>query len=396
MIKNWDIICFGNDWDSDPISKHHVATRLARENRVLWVSSMGARNPRPSTRDARRIFKKLREFFRGARRVDHNIHVFTPLVIPFHGSRLARWINRRWLRWSLMLICRRLGFKNLITWTFTPSCSDVAGTLGEALVVYHCVDEFSEFSGARKADVLEIERRLIEKSDLVIACSARLFESKRRYNPNTRLVTHGVDLEHFREACSIETAVPEEIHRLRHPVIGFHGLIADWVDLDLIAFLARSKPDWSFVLIGKLDTDPAPVRNLPNVHLLGRKRYAELPSYCKGFDLAILPFVVNELTLASNPLKLREYLAAGLPVVSTAIPEAEKLNGFVKIARTRRDFLDKIEHILGSGRTGPQLSISRVMYAESWDAKVEEMCRILEDVHKRKLHSAGGSVAAAL
>jgi glycosyltransferase involved in cell wall biosynthesis len=160
------------------------------------------------------------------------------------------------------------------------------------------------------------------------------------------------------------------------PVIGFFGLIADWVDLDLIRFLAESRQDWNFVLIGKQVADTRVLQGLQNVHLLGSKPYALLPNYAKAFDAAILPFVVNELTLAANPLKLREYLAAGLPVVSSAIPEAEKLQNIVHIGRNKREFLDQLQSIVNSGNTGPQMSISQHMDSESWDDKVEQLSGI--------------------
>ncbi len=140
MLEGNDIICFANDWDGDPLSKKHIALRLARKNRVLWVNSTGNRNPTASVRDLRRVWKKLRQYFRGCRVVSRNISVFSPLVIPYHGNRAARWVNCRLLSWTLRRACRKLGFHDPITWTFVPSSADVAGSLGERLVIYHCVE----------------------------------------------------------------------------------------------------------------------------------------------------------------------------------------------------------------------------------------------------------------
>ncbi len=380
MLEGHDIICFCNDWDGDPLSKKHIMQRMARRNRVLWVNSIGNRNPTATVRDFKRIVNKLGKFLGGLRRVEQNLWVFSPLALPFHGNAAARRINRFCLSASLRRACRRLGFRNPITWSFVPSSGDVVGTLGEKFIVYHCVDEYSEFSGTDKAAILELERRLIEKSDVVFVSSGPLEQSKRRLNPCTFLVTHGVDVEHFRRACAPETAVPAEIASLPRPVVGFYGLIADWVDLALVRKMALARPQWSFVLIGKLDTDPAPVAGLPNVHLPGRKSYGDLPAWCKGMDVAISPFVINELTLAANPLKLREYLAAGLPAVSTALPEAERIGGYLRVGKSDDDFLYQVESLLAertNGSGGPQLAISRSMDNESWDAKVEELSRIV-------------------
>ena len=220
MIEGNDIICFSNDWDGDPLSKKHIVLRLAKKNRVLWVNSLGNRNPTVSAHDFRRVVKRLWQCWRGTRGVAENIFVYSPLAIPFHGSRAARWMNRRLLGWSLRRVCRKLGFRNPITWTFLPTSAEIAGSLGERLVVYHCVDEYSEFSGTNTAAILEMERRLMQKSDVVIVSSERLYETKRRSNPNTFLVRHGVDVAHFRKACRGGAAEPADCAGLAHPVIG--------------------------------------------------------------------------------------------------------------------------------------------------------------------------------
>jgi glycosyltransferase involved in cell wall biosynthesis len=377
MIEGYDIICFSNDWDGDPLSKKHIMTRLARRNRIMWVNSIGNRNPTASVRDARRIFRKLKAFFGGCREVAKNIHVVSPVAIPFHGSAIARQINRYLLVWMLKRSARRLGFKRPITWTFLPSSADVVGRLGEQMVVYHCTDEFSQFTGSSENAILDSERRLMEKSDRVIVSAERLLDSKVKHNSAAKLVCHGVDVEHFRKACDVKTRIPEDIARIPGPIVGFFGLIADWVDLELIRVLATERPSVQFVLIGKVDTDVSALKDLPNVHLLGQKSYADLPGYCRSFDIAILPFAINELTLNANPLKLREYLAAGLPVLSTAIPEVERLSRLVRIGHTPDDFLEHLDQLLDSKAIGPRMSVSHEMDTESWDEKVEEMSRII-------------------
>src|SRR2546429_2757316 len=144
MLEGRDIICFCNDWDGDPLSKKHVMLGLARKNRILWVNSIGNRNPRATGRDLRLVVKKAREFAAGCRRVAENIYVFSPLVIPLHGNALARRFNRWFLAATLRRVCRQLAFRDVITWTFFPTSGDVVGELGERLVVYHVVDRSEE------------------------------------------------------------------------------------------------------------------------------------------------------------------------------------------------------------------------------------------------------------
>jgi glycosyltransferase involved in cell wall biosynthesis len=218
-----------------------------------------------------------------------------------------------------------------------------------------------------------MEDDLVRRSDLVLTSSARLAAERRFLNPNTHFVSHGVDLRHFHRALDREIEVPEDLRRLPGPVIGFFGLLADWVDQDAIAAVARAHPEWSVVLIGKAVTDLRAVSRIPNVHLLGQKPYAVLPDYCRGFDVAILPFVTNELTVRANPLKLREYLAAGLPVVSTPLPEVARYRELIRLAETPGQFVTEVERALEEHSLFESRTRVRAMAAESWEVRVEEI-----------------------
>jgi glycosyltransferase involved in cell wall biosynthesis len=267
---------------------------------------------------------------------------------------------------------RRLGFARPVNFIFNPPAALIAGSLGEDKLIYYCVDEHLAFTGVAADSLARMEEELCRKADLVIVTAERLYQSKARFNSRTRLIRHGVDFGHFRRALDPATAIPTEIARLPRPVIGFHGLIADWVDVDLLAHVARSFPEGSLALVGKTTTDVSRLDQLPNVHLLGRKPYAELPAYCKGFDVALNPFRLNELTLNSNPLKVREYLAAGLQVVSTPVPEVVRLK-HCRIAADPDEFAREIKRALDD--PGPNPARSELMRDESWEAKADELRR---------------------
>jgi glycosyltransferase involved in cell wall biosynthesis len=296
------------------------------------------------------------------------------LAIPVYGSPAIRALNQRLLGFQVRRAMRRLRFRKAINWVFNPAAAVIAGALREEILIYHCVDEYTAFSGVSSQSLAEMERDLIRRSDLVIVSAEKLYESKAPLNPHTVLVRHGVDHGHFRKALDPATTVPESVARLPRPVIGFFGLIADWVDVELMAHVAERIPAGSLVLLGKATTDVSVLQRLPNVHLLGRVPYADLPAYCKGFDVALMPFRINELTLNSNPLKVREYLAAGLPVVSTAIPEVQVL-GQCLIAADRDDFVREVEIALAD--PGPSPSRSEAIGGESWEAKLDEIRRHL-------------------
>jgi glycosyltransferase involved in cell wall biosynthesis len=379
-MRGRDLLCFSHDWGGDPLSKNHLMRALARDNRVLWVNSIGYRTPTASKADLSRAFRKLAAVFEPIEEVERNIFALNPLAIPAYGWGGAREFNRYFLRWQVKRAMRRLGFARPINFIFNPPAALIAGSLGEDRLIYYCVDEYSAFTGVAANALAQMEEELCRKADLVIVSAERLYQSKARFNPHTRLIRHGVDFEHFRSALDPATVIPEEIARLPRPVIGFHGLIADWVDVELLAHVAWSFPEGSLALVGKTATDVSQLKRLPNVHLLGRRPYADLPAYCKGFDVALNPFRINELTLNSNPLKVREYLAAGLPVVSTPTPEVVRLN-HCRIASGPDEFTREIERALEN--PGPSPARSELMRNESWEAKVDELRRHFAESLKR-------------
>ena len=380
-----DIVCFSNDWDGDPLSKMHAMKILARENRVLWVNSIGNRKPTASARDAKRIFKKILGAAGGVVERHPNIHVLTPLAIPFYGSEWVRSANGTLLKAQVKRAMDALHFKDVISWSFLPSSAPVSGTLGEKLVVYHCVDEFSAFSDAPAHEIKELERRLMLKADVVICSSEKLRADKAKTNSNAHLVQHGVDLEHFNQAFDPKTTLPDEVKNLPGPVIGFWGLIADWVDLRLIRHVADAFSGGTVVLLGSTTTDMSPLDGAKNIKFLGRRPYADLPRYAKAFDVALMPFKVNELTLAANPLKVREYLGAGLPVVSTDIPEVARLS-MCRIGKDADAVVREIAAAIAAG-AGPSEVRAQQVRSEGWEARVEDMQRIVMDAleaRKRK------------
>lgn len=369
-LRGRDLLCFSHDWNGDPLSKTHLMRLMARDNRVLWVNSIGYRTPTASTADVSRAFKKLAAAASPMQEVEPNLFVLNPLAIPAYGNRRVRAFNRGFLRWQVKRAMRQLGFKRAVNWVFNPAASVIAGELGEEMVIYYCVDEYTQFTGVASTSLAELEEQLMRRSDFVIVSADRLYQSKAPFNPRTVMVRHGVDYSHFRRALDAATVVPEEIARLPRPVIGFFGLIADWVDVELMARVAERFSSGSLVVLGKATTDVSVLQRLPNVHLLGRRPYSELPAFCKGFDVALMPFRINELTLNANPLKVREYLAAGLPVVSTAIPEVEVL-GWCRIGRDSESFLSEVEQALLD--PGPSVERSEAVRGESWEARLDEI-----------------------
>jgi hypothetical protein len=385
-LSGRDVVCFSNDWGGDPLSKTHLMRIVARENRILWVNSLGNRPPRPTLRDGRRALGKLRQATRGLREVEANLYVLAPLYVPAYSRGPIRAANQALIRCQVRWAMRSLGMRRPITWAFLPSAAAAAGALGEDLVVYHVVDEFAAFSDA-SAHVPELERALLARADLVVASSERLVAAKSALHPRVVLVRHGVDHAHFARALDPATPIPADLARLPRPVIGFFGLLADWIDLELVREVALAYPRASVALIGEAVTSLEPVAGVRNIHVLGRRPYASLPGYCRGFAAGITPFRVNDLALHASPLKAREYVAAGLPSVCIDLPELRAAPGCT--VASRREFVAAVGRALAQG--GPRPARSELIRHEGWEARVEEIRYHLAALEQQRAGSRASS-----
>jgi glycosyltransferase involved in cell wall biosynthesis len=389
MIEGRTILCFASGYDAPPTSKHHVMHLLAQRNTVLWVNYHASRAPTARSSDLFYMARKLRQVAGGLFRARRNLHVLTPLVVPLPSSPWARRLNRLLLVAQVRTALASLRRGPLQIWSFTPDVSYALGRFGEERVVYYCVDEFAAFSGYDRKQVQADEADLCRRADLVVTTSLALQAAKLPWNPNTILVPHGVDYDHFRTALCEDLAEPDDLVGIPRPRLGFFGLIRDWVDLEMLSEVARRREDWHFVLIGDSTVDLAVYSGLANMHFLGRKKYADLPAYCKGFDVGLIPFVVNELTAAVNPIKLREYLAAGLPVVSSPLPEVEAYRGQAAVVKTAEEFEAAVTAALRSPPDARRRR-SEAMSGETWEGKLEFICRSLADLPAGRKAAAAG------
>ncbi len=386
MISGKNIIAIASNWHFDPTSKHHVMKILSERNHVLWVNYHGSRRPRVSASDALAVFRKLRQVAQGPEWVSETMLVLTPFLLPLPGSATARKLNRTLVTHQIRKALKQFPRQPVQLWSFAPDVDYLVGRFDEEMDLYYCVDEFSEFSGYDREAIQQLERRLIERCDVVVTTAGNLQDAKSKLHPNTYLVTHGVSYEHFASARDDAVQVPQamrdrcDMHGMRAPVFGFFGMIADWIDLDLIAVLARRRPEWSFVLLGQQSTSIDACADLSNVHLLGQVPFNALPGYCKAFDVGLIPFRINRLTLHVNPIKLREYLAAGLPVVSTDLPEVRRYRPHVHVARSIDEFEKACEQALQERTAQHRARRQAAVRNETWRDKVEQLSALVVDV----------------
>lgn len=379
MIRGRNIVCLASNWCDHPTSKHHVMRQLAQQNHVLWVNFHASRRPQLTRRDARLALRRLWQTRTGTRRGAPQLDVLSPLLVPLPESRLARWINSRVTCRQIRSALRRLPARPLQLWLFAPDIPEVIGQLPAERVVYYCVDDFAAFSGYNTPLIEALESQTVAASDIVITTSAELLARHRRSHPCAHLVPHGVDFDHFATAAELPwDAVPDDLKPIRRPVFGYMGVTADYVDLALLARAAATRPDWSFVLLGDVRCQTSPLAGLPNVHLLGGRPYARLPAYCRGFDVGLIPFRMNRLTRAVNPIKLREYLAAGLPVVSAPLEAVKPYVPAVQTAEGLAEFLAACERALQMTADAEQRSRQDLVRAESWRCRVEHLSQLVQ------------------
>lgn len=201
-----------------------------------------------------------------------------------------------------------------VLWTSLPTAVDMCGHLGETALVYYCGDDFSALAGVDHETVNAREQELVARADLILAASEAL--AKRFPSTTTRLLPHGVDYDLFTKPAKRANDLPDD----GRPIAGFYGSISEWLDIDLLISTIEQLPDWHFVFIGKAVIDTSRLTRFDNVSMLGERAHHELPSYSQHWTASLLPFADNPQIRACNPLKLREYLAAGRPVISTEFP----------------------------------------------------------------------------
>jgi glycosyltransferase involved in cell wall biosynthesis len=383
-LQQYDIVYFGNDWFAENrTSSHHVADRLAARTRVLYVDSPGLRAPKASGRDVRKLIRKILQAARKPRPVGSRMWHITMPQVPFRRFPLVGQVNA-WLgRVLVRRALKRLGFGSTISWFAVPHPGALAGAFGEHLVVYYCIDDYAALPDVDIDAVAAMDATLARRADQVFVASRLMLPSKRELNPSAVHAPHGVDVALFRSAASPELPIAEGAKGLKHPVIGFYGLIEAWIDLDLIAFIADRRPDWTLLLIGRLAVNPGRLRELSNVVFVGPQPYADLPRWAKAFDVAIIPYRLTRQVINSNPLKLREYLATGKPVVAVSAPEIERFADCVRIAANAEAFLRAIEGALTEDSSTDRARRLAAVESMSWETRVREVL----DVVERKLEA---------
>ena len=368
------VVYFGNSWFAENrTSSHHIALRLAAVTPVLYVDSPGMRAPRASGRDLRRAISKLWAALRSPKQIQPNLWHCTVPQLPLRRLPGVTAFNRWFSQWAVRRAMRAAGLTRSISWFVVPHPGFMAKQLGEDLCVYYCIDDYAAHPGVDAARIGAQDEHLTRVADLVFVAPPALLASKQALNPETVFSPHGVDVALFNQAALAQTEIAPGARDLTHPVVGYFGSLHEWIDMQLLEWLAHSRPQWTFLLIGHAAVDIHALRALPNVRLVGPQPYANLPNWAKAFDVAIIPYRLNRQVANANPLKLREYLATGKPVVSVRNPEIEKFSAWVRITDDRDGFLAALDDTLRGEPADAGTARMAAVADQTWDHRVSEV-----------------------
>jgi glycosyltransferase involved in cell wall biosynthesis len=381
-----DYVCMaGIDWwyDSHAHSEAQLLRRVARTRRVLFVNSVGMRLPRPGrdSRAFRRILRKVASVLRVVRRPvpeAPNFFVLSPVVIPLYTSRTGRSLNAAVVRAQVSLAERVLGIRRPIRVITLPTAWDAVRRLPRSALVVNKADKYSSLLDVDQASVAQAEQELLERADVVLYVSRELMdEDLSVVKERGVFFDHGVDIDHFTRRPPSQ--VPADLGPIPEPRIGFFGSLDDYrLDMDLLERIAREIPEAQLVLIGAAMSSMDRFRPLSNVHWLGPRPYEEIPAYGSGFTIGLMPYLRNEWTRHINPIKSREYLALGLPVVATRVPQLEEFADLMLIADNQDDFIAAVRSALEgdapSNPTDRRAAVARF----SWDDRAAQLMALAE------------------
>lgn len=337
-----------------------ICSRLARHGyRILYINNMCQRGGR------------LEE-------TTPLIHTYYPDGEGIVYRLLATQEGRRRVVHSIDQILEKLHFDNPILWVDAPYWEKAVQCFDRQFVVYNCMDAYGDFADIKEfcPEIYRMEEDLCHAAEVIFASSRNLQQRLSRYGKLAHLIPNGVDRGHFNLERSLP--FPEDMREIPGPIIGYYGAIADWFDFELMTRAAERLPNYSFVFIGDCTVDAGRLRGLPNVYFLGEKPYQELPSYVNRFDIAVIPFQRNELTLATNPVKLYEYLATGKPVVSVDLPEIKPFANVVYVARNHDEFVHFLAAVAGREAWWVKEKRKKAVINHDWDDRAEEVICLLE------------------
>ena len=375
VFEGKDLVLVGDDFARHPTSFEHLMRRFMDRNRVIWVETIGMRRPRLSVYDIKRAIGKIRRVFLQPKGPPNpelrpaGLSVISPLMIPFHDLKWVRNFNE----WNLARAIRRelgrRGIRDFGHLTTVPLAAGLAARIGARFTVYYCMDDWKNWPGLLGDCIPEWEKRLVAESDLIVATSEELARTMRATSKPSVFLPHGVDVEHFARASRPGPWTPAR--RLT-----YFGLLDERTDQVMLKAVADSRADATIEIIGPVQADISMLRSIPNVRFRGAVPYRELPEALKEADVLLLPYRLDTLAKSINPLKIRECLATGKPVVAMALQEVGSLPGLL-VAQTPEHFVALCQDLIDGKLTPRSENLAPLLSDSSWERRAEVLSKYL-------------------
>ena len=359
------LIVFSDDWGRHPSSCQHLIAQLLPRRRVVWVNTIGTRPPRLNWATVKRGLEKIKQWSSGKSKTPDGTarpEVLNPKMWPSFRSRFGRWLNRRWLTKVVRPIAEAMPTLPIVV-TTVPLLADLVGAFPAARWVYYCVDDFGVWPGLDGNTLRRMEVELVAEVDTAIAVSETLQTHLAKLGKSSHLLTHGVDLDHFRPKVETDTTQRDVL---------FWGVIDRRMDLEFVRRLGEQMADGAIVLVGPQDDPDPELLRLPRVRILPPAPYSELPKLAAGSRVLVMPYANLPVTRAMQPLKLKEYLATGKPVVVRKLPATEPWSDCCDVCATPEQFAAAVVERLRTGLPEPQRIARARLQHETWAAKAEQ------------------------
>ncbi|MHC4461924.1 MAG: glycosyltransferase [Planctomycetota bacterium] len=382
-----DILCFGGeDWWHK--NRGHIdmqlMKRFAKQGKTLYINSIIMQKPKltQSRKFMQKLIRKTKSIFMGLRKSDAGFWVYSPFSLPVQHIAWARPLNEMLLRFQICLAIRKIGMRHPAIWVACPTACNIALKMRENKVIYQRTDRYEEYPNVDIKTVTMGDLKLKTEADLTLFVNYSLYKEEASQCNKAIYLDHGVDFKMFASAEQNPDR-PSDIADIPKPIVGYFGELDDHkLDIGFIEAAIDLLPKFSFVFVGKASPTLSPLAKKKNVWMLGKKDYKQIPSYGKCFDVTIIPWRKNRWTEAANPIKLKEYLALGKPLVSTPVfTELQEYQDVVYEANTPQEFANSIEKAL-RGNNAEQITARRKKVEKSsWDSKAQ---LVLDELLKNK------------
>lgn len=375
MLKQ-DVLCFGGeDWWYH--NRGHIDMQLMRRfgrlGTALYVNSivMQKANLTQSRKFIQKAVRKAKSIFAGLKKTDAGFWAYSPFSLPVHHISWARGLNEAMLRHQICRVASKLSMHRPVIWVACPAACNIAIELKKSALVYQRTDRYEEYPNVDWSVIKEYDRKLKMSADLTVFASHTLYDQERLQCWRALFLDHGVDYDLFASADR-DLEKPQDIADIGGPIVGFFGGIDDHTsDIGFMEKVAELLPEMSFVFIGKDSSDCSRLRSKENVWMLGQKPYEQIPHYGKCFNVAIMPWRQNRWIEACNPIKLKEYLALGKPIVSTPFPELQKYRDVVYEANTPQEFAECIKKAITEDSPHRIAARREKVKNASWESKAD-------------------------